>query len=146
MYQKNGLRKFVLYKLSDKNYYQNKEIKQMVIEEFGEGTYTEKQVQDLLYNLKKAGKVIQNDSHAYRISNESLKDIGETTAAEINIFQECITNIDNSSKNIEKNLCLQGFLDRYNGIDVDMLNRLYEQNKRIREIVEECKNIMDKII
>ena len=146
MYQKNGLRKFVLYKLSDKNYYQNKEIKQMVIEEFGEGTYTEKQVQDLLYNLKKAGKVIQNDSHAYRISNESLRNIGEVTAAEINILQECITNIDNSSKNIEKNLCLQGFLDRYNGIDVDMLNRLYEQSKKIREIVEECKNIMDKII
>lgn len=62
------LRIFILDVLSKGNKYTQSELKDCMQNHFGESCYTEKQLRDLLYNLRRAKKIYKNSQGQYSIA------------------------------------------------------------------------------
>lgn len=127
------LRNYVLEKFASGKEYTKTEINKFVDEEFGQGKYSSKQLQNLLYNLTKQKKIERTVNHGYKLTEENqLDDIVFT-------IEQHITQLRKMCIYVNDELNKKDFLERYKGINLNILSQVYYMNKKILKDISECE-------
>ena len=137
------LREYVLQTFQSNKEYSSKEVKSMVDEEYGQGVYTKKQIQNMLYNLKRESILIKTEDNRRYTRNYAGKKKANGSMFSLNDY---IKQMQALSIIVSSELNRSGFLERYTGIDLNILQSIYLSNKNLlKEIKEISKKIDEEI-
>jgi hypothetical protein len=137
------LREYVLQTFQSNKEYSSKEVKSMVDEEYGQGVYTKKQIQNMLYNLKRESILIKTEDNRRYTRNYAGKKKANGSMFSLNDY---IKQMQALSIIVSNELNRSGFLERYTGIDLNILQSIYLSNKNLlKEIKEISKKIDEEI-
>ncbi|MBU5476479.1 hypothetical protein KQI72_07110 [Eubacterium sp. MSJ-21] len=115
----------------------------MVDEEYGQGVYTKKQIQNMLYNLKRESILIKTEDNRRYTRNYAGKKKANGSMFSLNDY---IKQMQALSIIVSNELNRSGFLERYTGIDLNILQSIYLSNKNLlKEIKEISKKIDEEI-
>lgn len=133
------LRDYVLEKFSGGQEYSREDITKFINQKFGEGTYTPKQLQNLLYNLTKQNKIERTKKHSYKkTKSESQKSENYANDSTFTI-EQYIDQLKRICKSVNDDLSKKDFLERYKGLNLNSLNQVYYMNKKILKDISECE-------
>lgn len=137
------LRDYVTKMFENNTDFSREEVYDLVSKKYGIGKYSEKQVQNLLYNMKRADIIVKSDDgKKYKLKRECVSENKQDVNQSFSI-NDYINEIYELGTCVKEGLNQNKFLERYKGLDLNVLSQLYSMNEELLKNITKIRKCID---